>query len=208
MRAMSISHQARASLGPKLIESRPSGNTNLVPGGTVKTSASDTRSSPGAPKPCNKMTTGPLPPPCPSVPPLIRTSNPPTLSRRMCRTVHQCPPPWASQLAEYLRKSALSEKLLGDDFEDGVGVGDVHESVGAAENNAANPAAAEVYEEQIVVVVHLHDARPADCDRIRHGDRILPAPTLRAGAENERQPRKGEEPDEYALCSEGHMSAC
>src|SRR6267143_4820174 len=131
MRAMSISHQARASLGPKLIESRPSGNTNLVPGGTVKTSASDTRSSPGAPKPCNKMTTGPLPPPCPSVPPVIRTSNPPTLSRRMCRTVHQCPPPWASQLAENLRKSALSEKLLGDDFEDGVSVGDVDVAIGA-----------------------------------------------------------------------------
>ena len=35
-----------------------------------------------------------------------------------------------------------------------------------------------------------------------------PALTLRAGAENERQPRKGEGPDEYAVCREGHMSAC
>ena len=128
--------------------------------------------------------------------------------------------------------------LLRDDFEDGVAVGDVQESVGAehktqqaaapaivgnagharlgevgaAENKAANPAAAEVRDEQIVVVVHRDNARPAhcpaDCDRIRRGDRILPALTLRAGAENERQPRKGEGPDEYAVCREGHMSAC
>ena len=96
--------------------------------------------------------------------------------------------------------------LLRDDLEDGVAVGDVQESVGAehktqqaaapaivgnagharlgevgaAENKAANPAGAEVRDEQIVVVVHRDNARPAhcpaDCDRIRHGDRILPPP--------------------------------
>ena len=132
----------------------------------------------------------------------------------------------------------MERGLLQDDFEDGVGVGDVHESVGvehetqqaaapavvgdaghvrlgevgAAENNAANPAAAEVHEEQIVVVVHRHNAspahRPADSDRIRRGDRIRPAPTLRAGGENEPQPRKGEGPDADAVGREGHMSAC
>jgi len=101
---------------------------------------------------------------------------------------------------------SMERGLLQDDFEDGVGVRDVHESVGvehetqqaaapavvgdagharlgevgAAENNAANPAAAEVHEEQIVVVVHRHNAspahRPADSDRIRRGDRIRPSP--------------------------------
>ena len=33
---MSMSHQARASLGPKLNESGPSGKTNLVPAGTCQ----------------------------------------------------------------------------------------------------------------------------------------------------------------------------
>src|SRR5580765_5298000 len=85
MRAMSMSHQARASLGPKLNESGPSGNTNLVPVGTFKTSASETRSSPRAPKPWSKITTGPLPPPFPSVPPVILVHRPLNCSSRMSR---------------------------------------------------------------------------------------------------------------------------
>jgi hypothetical protein len=94
----------------------------------------------------------------------------------------------------------MESGLLQEDFEDGVAVGDVHESVGAehetqqaaapaavgdaghaglgevgaAEDNAANPAAAEVHEEQIVVVVHGHNARPAH--RPADGDRIRLAP--------------------------------
>src|SRR4029077_4055457 len=83
MRAMSMSHQARSSPGPKLNESGPSGKTNLVPVGTFKTSASDTRSSPGAPKPCRSMTRGPRPPPFPSVPPVTRVRRPPNCSSRM-----------------------------------------------------------------------------------------------------------------------------
>lgn len=63
MRAMSMSHQARASLGPKLNESGSSGKINLVPVGTSKTSSSGTRLFPGAPNPCKSTTTGPLPPP-------------------------------------------------------------------------------------------------------------------------------------------------
>ena len=114
----------------------------------------------------------------------------------------------------------MERGLLQNDFEDGVAVGDVQESVGAehetqqatapavvgdagharldevgaAENDAANPAAAEVHEEQIVAVVHDHNARPA--------------PTLRTGAENERQPSKDEGPDADAPSHEGHISAC
>src|SRR6185295_3676765 len=83
MRAMSISHQARASVGPKLNESGPSGKKNLVPVGTFTTSASDTRSSPGAPKPCRSRTRGPWPPPFPSVPPVTRVRSPPMYSSRM-----------------------------------------------------------------------------------------------------------------------------
>ena len=82
---------------------------------------------------------------------------------------------------------SMERGLVRDDFEDGVAVGDVQESVGAehgtqqaaapavevdaghtglgevraAENNAANPDSAEVYEEQIVVVVYGHNVRPA-----------------------------------------------
>src|SRR5688572_32805103 len=83
MRAISMSHQARASLGPKLNESGPSGNTNLVPAGTVTSAASDTRSFPGAPKPCRSKTRGPRPPPFPSMPPRILVRNPPICSSRM-----------------------------------------------------------------------------------------------------------------------------
>src|SRR4029077_1781910 len=83
MRAMSMSHQARSSPGPKLNESGPSGKTNLVPVGTFKTSASDTRSSPGAPNPCRSRTRGPRPPPFPSVPPVTRVRSPPRCSSRM-----------------------------------------------------------------------------------------------------------------------------
>jgi hypothetical protein len=125
----------------------------------------------------------------------------------------------------------MERGLLQNDFEDGVAVGDVHESVdaehetqqaatptvvgdaghaglgevGAAEDNAANPAAAEVHEEQIVVVVHGHNARPAH--RPDDGDRIRLAPTLCAGAEDERQPRKGKGSDADAPSHEGHISA-
>jgi len=126
----------------------------------------------------------------------------------------------------------MERGLVQDDFEDGVAVGDVQESVGtehetqqatapavvvdaghaglgevgAAENNAAKPDAAKVHEEQIVVVVHGYNARPAH--RPADGDRIRSAPTLCAGAEDERQPRKGERPDADAPGHEGHISAC
>ena len=126
----------------------------------------------------------------------------------------------------------MEKGLLQDDFEDGVAVGDVQESVGAeheiqqaatptvvddtghaglgevgpAENNGANPAAAEVHEEQIVVVVHGHNARPAY--RPNDGDRVRPALTFCAGAEYERQPLKDEGPDADAPSHEDHIAAC
>ena len=49
--------------------------------------------------------------------------------------------------------------------------------------------------------------RPADDDRICYGDWIRPAPTLSALAENELQPRRGEEPNDDAVCRKGHGPA-
>src|SRR5215217_5850345 len=55
-----------------------SGKSHLVPDGHSLTAvAKGTRSSPGAPKPCRRITTGPGPPPFPSVPPTILVFRPP-----------------------------------------------------------------------------------------------------------------------------------
>jgi hypothetical protein len=61
-----------------------------------------------------------------------------------------------------------------------------------------------VLDDNLVVIVHRHDAspahHPADGDSIRHGCRVYSAPTIRAGAENERKPCNGDRPDEDAVC--------
>src|SRR5215475_2344894 len=80
-----MNHHARESPKPMLSEMGPSGKRNRVPFGTASTSPSGTRSAPGAPNPCRRMTTGPFPPPFPSVPPVSRVFKPPSMTSRMGR---------------------------------------------------------------------------------------------------------------------------
>src|SRR5215210_2655347 len=87
MRAMSIIHQARESPWPMLRDSGASGKHQRVRAGISMTPASGTRSSPGAPKPCKRMTRGPRPAPFPSTPPASLVFKPPSIISCMSDSV-------------------------------------------------------------------------------------------------------------------------